>query len=76
MQVSELDPEILHNLSERYPKLLHHIEEQDPKIYKDGTAYCCLSGPNPTEGIFGGGLTEEEALEDWEKAWQKKNTGT
>ena len=73
MLATELDPEILHELSKRYPEIIKHLGQLNPEIRKDGTAYSCLSGLNPTEGIFGSGMTEEEALEDWEKAWQTKN---
>ncbi|MGN6491179.1 MAG: hypothetical protein ACTHLE_04225 [Agriterribacter sp.] len=37
-----------------------------PVIYKDGTAYCCLLGPDPQAGIFGCGETPKEAVIDWE----------
>lgn len=36
-----------------------------PVIYKDGTDYCCLMGPDPQKGIFGCGETPGEAVDDW-----------
>ena len=36
-----------------------------PVVYKDGTDYCCLMGPDPQIGVFGCGETPEEAVEDW-----------
>jgi hypothetical protein len=44
----------------------------EPVVFKDGDSYCCLLGPNPSEGIFGCGNTAKEALLDWDTNLQKR----
>lgn len=36
-----------------------------PIIYKDGTNYCCLMGPDPQQGVFGCGDSPQDAVKDW-----------
>jgi hypothetical protein len=37
-----------------------------PVLFKDGDSYCCVLGPDPTEGILGCGPTPDLALQDWD----------
>ena len=37
-----------------------------PVLFHEGDAFCCLLGPDPQEGIFGCGQTQQQALEDWD----------
>ncbi len=71
MEATEINPEYLRRLDRRYPDILKHIEEENPVIYLEGVYYCCLSKSNPHAGMFGSGITEQDALEDWEKNFHK-----
>ena len=57
-----------------FPDIFSHIRKENPVIYNDGDAYCCVSGPNPVEGVFGCGHSPADALKDWEKSYQKAKT--
>lgn len=37
-----------------------------PIVFKEGTDFCCILGPNPQEGVFGCGSTPKQALDDWD----------
>jgi hypothetical protein len=43
-----------------------------PVVFRDGDSYCCLLGPNPSEGVFGCGKTAKEALLDWDINLQER----
>jgi len=70
----DISPELIVSID--YEGYFEPVRSAKPVVYKDGEAYCCQSGPNPLEGIFGAGATPGEAIEDWLKAWAKKNKGT
>ena len=38
-----------------------------PLLYQDGELICCILGPDPQDGVFGTGMTPEEAISDWQK---------
>ncbi len=42
------------------------VKELRPVVWREGTDFCCLLGPDPQEGIFGCGNTAEAAMNDWE----------
>jgi hypothetical protein len=42
------------------------VQQTHPLVFKDGTSYCCVLGPDPQTGIFGCGPTIKEALEDFD----------
>lgn len=46
--------------------LSRRIKELRPVVWREGTDFCCLLGPDPQEGIFGCGNTAEAAMNDWE----------
>ena len=76
MNVNKINGDALDRLLVKYPDILKHVDREQPDIRQDGTAFICISGPGPAEGIYGSGHTPEEALEDWEKAFNVKNAGT
>jgi hypothetical protein len=43
-----------------------------PLVYQEGDNVCVVLGPDPTEGVFGCGSTEQEALLDWDKHLQEQ----
>jgi hypothetical protein len=47
----------------RLPKSFYDLK---PTLYKDGNAFCCLLGADPSRGIFGYGDNTEEAIRDWD----------
>ena len=71
MNENIINPGLVQELTADFPHIGDHVSQLTPELYHDGNAYCCLSGPNPMEGIFGCGPTPVEALADWEKSYQK-----
>lgn len=47
-------------------------KEFQPLVFKDGDRYCCLLGPNPTQGIVGWGETPKAAIADWSAQLQER----
>ena len=43
------------------------VKQYRPILYKDGNEFCCLLGPDPQNGIFGGGGSIQEAIVDWDR---------
>lgn len=43
-----------------------------PEVYYDGYTYCSMLGIDAEQGVFGYGDTLEEALTDWDLAYQKR----
>jgi hypothetical protein len=70
MEATKLDPEYLHRLSQFYPQILEHIETLRPDIHQEGETYSCISA-NPEFQIKGTGKSPQDAVEDWEKEYQK-----
>lgn len=44
-----------------------------PVIYRDGEDYCCILGTE--NAVVGTGNTLEEAMSNWDRAYQEKRTG-
>ncbi len=63
MKMNGLDEIKIDYQSSSLPETVRKLK---PALYKDGNSFCCLLGPDPQEGIFGCGETEEEALLDWD----------
>jgi len=66
-----INPGLVLELIAEFPHIDHHVSQLYPELYQDGEIYCCLSGNNQAEGIFGQGATPKEALANWEKSYQK-----
>jgi hypothetical protein len=49
-----------------WTKLPKSFYELRPTTYRDGTAFCCLFGDAPEQGVFGSGSSPEEAVHDWD----------
>jgi len=47
-------------------KLNGIADKLKPAVFRQGDSYCVLYGPTPENGIFGCGISIEEALADWE----------
>ena len=43
-----------------------------PLVFKDGDAYCCVLGPDASQGVFGSGKTVIEAIKEWDKNLERK----
>ena len=71
MSTKSINPTLILALMADFPDIINHIRKAKPVIYNDGDAYCCVSGPNAVEGIFGCGDSPADALKDWEKSYQK-----
>ena len=42
-----------------------------PDVYRDGDRFICVLGIEP-DAVTGQGATIEEALKDWDRAYQEK----
>ena len=43
-----------------------------PVMFQEGNSFCCLLGPDTTQGIFGCGFTQQEAIEEWDAVLQER----
>lgn len=48
------------------------VKELQPVVFQDGNEFCCLLGPDMKAGIFGCGISPQEALKDWERNLKKR----
>jgi hypothetical protein len=53
------------------PTIPESVQQTRPLLYIDGDAYCCILGPNPETGIFGRGPSISEALDNFDRQFQK-----
>ncbi len=54
------------------PNMPKAVKEFRPTLYKDDEMYCCILGPDPADGIFGSGATEDEAIRSWNDAFKER----
>jgi hypothetical protein len=66
MEQMKIDPEMQVPVDYENDRLTRNIKLFRPTVYKEGDAFCCLLGPDPTTGIFGSGPDPEAAMLDWE----------
>lgn len=43
-----------------------------PTVFRDGDSYCCILGIDKETGVFSCGNSIEEALQEWDRAYQEK----
>jgi hypothetical protein len=43
-----------------------------PNVFRDGDSYCCILGTDEETGVFSCGDSLEEALQEWDRAYQAK----
>jgi hypothetical protein len=43
------------------------VRQFKPVLYKDGDSFSILLGPDPQEGVYGRGLSVDEAIKNWEQ---------
>jgi hypothetical protein len=48
------------------------VQRTHPLVYMDGSAYCCILGPDPQTGIFGCGPSVNDALQDFDHHFQDR----
>ena len=65
MKQMNVDPESLVNIDFTTPETERTLKILQPVVYKDGDAFGCLLGEDPTVGIFGCGNSADEAISDW-----------
>lgn len=67
-----IDPSLVVDFDFTRPEVNRTLKNLQPVVYKDGTAYNCLLGPDLERGILGTGATPEEAIYQWEKNLQQR----
>jgi hypothetical protein len=58
------------NIDYHSDKIPQSVRILRPTVYRDGNSFCCLLGADPQSGIFGCGDTPEDAMDDWDNAYQ------
>ncbi|GAA4786892.1 hypothetical protein GCM10023231_13760 [Olivibacter ginsenosidimutans] len=56
------------------PDVPEMVKEFRPTLFRDDNDYCCVLGPNPQMGIFGCGISQEEALRNWQHNLKRRIT--
>jgi hypothetical protein len=72
MKQMTIDEHDLITLDYESPNLPRAVKEFRPTLYKNDEMYCCILGPDPEEGIFGRGATEDEAIQSWNNAFKER----
>lgn len=63
MRIPEEQQVSIDYASSRYSGL---VKELKPVLYREGSSFCCLLGPDTGTGVLGRGTSEEQAIADWE----------
>jgi hypothetical protein len=71
MEQMKIDPDALMDISQQKP-LSTAVRELQPALFREGSGFCCLLGPDPQAGIFGCGNTPEQAIADWSSNLKKR----
>ena len=71
MKQTSIDKEIMHvdYSQEGFPESAKNFM---PSVYRDGEMYHCILGTDKETGIFGSGKSLNEAMIEWDKAYQEK----
>lgn len=48
------------------------VKNFQPSVYRDGEMYHCIFGTERDTGIFGSGKSIDEAMLEWDHAYQEK----
>jgi hypothetical protein len=72
MQQIVIDESRIVPLDYESKKLHGYIRQFKPTLYKENEAFVCVLGPDEETAIYGRGATEDEALQDWEVAFQER----
>jgi len=72
MKQMKIDPAYKVDIDFTAPGTKASLKTLQPVVFKEGNAFCCLLGEDPTVGIFGCGDTAFEAINDWEISLQKR----
>jgi len=48
------------------------VKNFQPSVYRDGEMYHCILGTERDTGIFGSGKSIDEAMVEWDHAYQEK----
>lgn len=73
MEKFTVNPEFVQSFNYDLEDLPLSVKKEKPTIYEDGDAFCCVSGADPVDGVFGCGPTPEDAVIDWADNYKKKN---
>lgn len=72
MQQILIDKSLVVPLDYDSKKLHGYIRQFKPTLYREGEAFVCVLGPDEETAIYGRGSTEDEALQDWETAFNER----
>jgi len=50
------------------------VKNFQPDVYRDGDQYYLILGDNNEGGVFGCGFSLQEAMQEWDKAYQEKRS--
>jgi len=72
MKQMKISEQLKVSLNYEEKELSRAVKELQPVVFQDGNEFCCLLGPDMKEGIFGCGISLQEALKDWERNLEKR----
>ncbi|QHS63830.1 hypothetical protein [Chitinophaga agri] len=73
MKKTSIDKEIIH-VDYSQENLPASVKNFQPSVYRDGEMYHCILGTDKEQGVFGSGKSVEEAMSEWDKAYQGKKS--
>ncbi|HKO81749.1 MAG TPA: hypothetical protein VJU78_15195 [Chitinophagaceae bacterium] len=72
MQQIAIDEDLIVPLDYDSPELSRAVRQFKPTLYKDGDAFACILGPDSEQAVYGQGITEDEALKNWEADFKSR----
>lgn len=72
MEQMNVDETMKVKIDFEHEDLPQDAKELQPLVFKEGDSYCCLLGPDRTEGILGWGDSPRAAIADWSVKLQER----
>lgn len=72
MQQIVIDEDHIVPLNYDSPDLSKSVRQFKPTLYTEGDFFVCVLGPDVEQAIYGRGVTEDEALKNWEKDFKDR----
>lgn len=72
MRQMRIDPALRVPIDLRGASIPESVRQLDPVLFRDGSSYICLLGPDPQSGVYGSGRSPQEALSEWDKELRER----
>lgn len=67
MRQMRIDPTLRVPIDLQASSTPESVRQLDPVLFKDGSSYICILGPDPQAGVYGSGESPQAALAEWDK---------